>query len=110
MNFVKVSKLFLYTAALAALAQSTYAQSFGYAVMPSTAAPGEARSHAWVASSISPAATVRGPGKTCGVAENLCYYFPSDLVSAYAISSIAHGNGGSGITVAIVDAFYNSQT
>jgi subtilase family serine protease len=39
-----------------------------------------------------------------------CYYEPADLVSIYAIGSIANGNGGSGQTVAIVDAYYNSQT
>jgi subtilase family serine protease len=39
-----------------------------------------------------------------------CFYYPSDIVTAYAINSIANGNGGAGMTVAIVDAYYNPQT
>jgi subtilase family serine protease len=112
MNFSKISKRLLLAATVAALGGSLHAQSVtqGNAVMPDTG-DGSMRSHAWVATASDPSAVIRGPGQSCGVAAgNICYYVPSDLTTAYAIGSIAHGNGGAGMTVAIVDAFYNSQS
>lgn len=110
MNIAKISKVLLLSAAAVGLCQSVYAQAAAHAIMPA-AAPGYARIHAWAAPSVSPFAVVHGPGQSCGVAENnVCYYNPADLTTAYAIGSIANGNGGAGVTVAIVDAFYNSQT
>lgn len=115
MNISKISKLLLAAAPALLSGQSMYAQSVGVAVMPNSAAAGYARSHAWMimpAEGSSPAA-VRGPGQpssTCTPAGGGCYYLPSDIVTAYAVNSIANGNGGAGMTVAIVDAFYNPQT
>jgi subtilase family serine protease len=111
MNLLKVSRLLLLTAAAAAVpAQPTYAQvkakALSRPVMPRPNAVGHMRSHAMVVYS-APAET-HGPGQTnCSGG---CYYAPADLITAYAIGSIAHGNGGTGIVVGIVDAYYNSQT
>jgi len=115
MKISKASKLLLAAASALLSGQSMYAQSYGVAVMPNPAAPGFARSHAWM---VVPAGgpfpgIVHGPGQpssTCTPAGGGCYYLPSDILTAYAINSIANGNGGTGMTVAIVDAYYNSQT
>jgi subtilase family serine protease len=40
----------------------------------------------------------------------VCYYYPTDFQTAYAVNSIAHGNGGAGITIGVVDAYHNSHT
>jgi subtilase family serine protease len=89
-----------------------YAQNKAVALMPGPALPGFKRSHAWIISSVSgPSATVHAPGQTsCSSSTNVCYYFPADILTAYAIKSIANNNGGAGMTVGIVDAFYNPQT
>lgn len=110
MNIAKLSKVLLISAA--GLCQSVYAQNAARAIMPRPAAAGHARSHAWAAPAATPfLAVTHGPGQSCGVSENnVCYYNPVDFTTAYAIGSIANGNGGAGMTVAIVDAFYNSQT
>jgi subtilase family serine protease len=112
MSLPKASKVLLISAA-AVFGQVARAQVTAHAVMPGPLPAGTYRSHAWVASTSSPSAVVHAPGQSsanCAPSTNDCYYFPADLVTAYAIGSIAHGNGGSGITVGIVDAFYNSQT
>jgi subtilase family serine protease len=63
------------------------------------------------ANAVSPDSVVHAPGQTnCGPSGNVCYYFPKDLYTAYATNFIANSNGGQGMTVAIVDAYYNSQT
>jgi subtilase family serine protease len=61
---------------------------------------------------LDPAATVHGPAQTnCGGAgQNVCFYFPVDVNTAYTVPFISNGNGGAGITVAVTDAFFNSQT
>ena len=62
---------------------------------------------------VDPSAVVHGPGQTnCGGSpgQNVCYYYPSDINTAYTTSFISNGKGGAGITVAIVDAYFNSQT
>jgi subtilase family serine protease len=115
MNISKISKLLLAAASALLSGQSIYAQSVGVAVMPGPTASGFARSHAWMVMSTdgSSPAVMHGPGQpssSCIPSVGPCYYFPSDIVSAYAINSIANGNGGAGMTVAIVDAYYNSQT
>lgn len=91
------------------LAQSTYAQATASAVMPGPATPGTMRSHAWMLNVpfTSPALS-HGPGAANCLSG--CYYDPADVNSIYAIASIAHGNGGAGVTVGIVDAYYNPQT
>ena len=110
MNFRRLSKIVLLSAAATALSSSVYAQ--GHPIMPGPVDPGDARTHAWVADVLTPnVSVVHGPGQACGVsANNVCYYNPIDIQTAYAVSSIAHGNGGAGMTVAVVDAYYNSQT
>jgi subtilase family serine protease len=89
-----------------------YAQNRAVAVMPGPALPGFKRSHAKIIASFSsPDAVVHAPGQTnCSSSTNVCYYFPADILTAYAIKSIANGNGGAGMTVGIVDAYYNPQT
>jgi hypothetical protein len=107
-------KLLFVLAAIAVLSQPVYAQSANVAhpvVPPSAIGAGEARPYAWMVSILDPAATVHGPGETnCNGGGNTCYYFPTDVNTAYTTSFISNGNGGRGITVAIVDAYFNSQT
>lgn len=115
MKIVKISKVLLLSAASVGLCQSIYAQTGAHAIMGQPA-PGYARSHAWAAPFASPFASpsvtvVHGPGQSCGVSQgNVCYYNPVDFNTAYFRNYIQNNQGGAGITVAIVDAFYNSQT
>ncbi len=112
MNLLKTSKL-LFLPAAAMLTLPAYAQDavtvarkpVSRAVMPGPAPAGQFRSNAWFL--ISPS-QVHGPGATS--CADGCYYEPADLLSIYAINSIANADGGSGITVGIVDAYYNPQT
>lgn len=111
MKFTKTSKLLILSVVATVFGQAMYAQNTVQALMPGPAASGTYRSHAWIAIVVDPSAVVHGPGNSCGVASgNICYYKASDLQTAYAIGSIAHSNGGAGMTVGIVDAYYNSQT
>jgi subtilase family serine protease len=114
MNISNVSKLLLAAAATLLSGRSIYAQNYGVAIMPAPAGAGSARSHAWIVMSAdASSAVVHGPGQsssTCSPAGGGCYYMPGDILTAYAINSIANGNGGAGMTVAIVDAYYNPQT
>lgn len=108
MNLQKVSRLVLLPA-VALLSQSTYAQAAASAVTPGITAPGTMRSHAWLLNVPTSSPLVsHGPGSTNCLSG--CYYEPADVISMYAIASIAHSNGGAGMTVGIVDAYYNSQT
>jgi Subtilase family len=101
-------------AALALLSQPVHAQNANVArplVPRSTLGPGDSRPHIWEMSILDPAALVHGPGQTnCNGTGNACYYFPKDVNTAYTTSFISNGNGGTGITVAVVDAYYNTQT
>ncbi len=113
MKLLKISRLLLLTAAATAvLAPPTYAQvkaktkALSRPVMPGPNKAGHRRSHAVVVYSAPDA--VPGTGQTS--CSSGCYYTPAQLITAYAIGSIAHGNGGSGMVVGIVDAYYNSQT
>lgn len=112
MRLQEASKL-LALSIVAVFGQMASAQISSHAVMPYPAAPGTFRSHAWVALTSNPAAVIAAPGQpstNCTPLTNDCYYVPSNLVTAYATGSIPNGNGGAGMTVGIVDAFYNSQT
>jgi subtilase family serine protease len=114
MNLLKISRLLLLTAAATVvLAPPTYAQvkavktkALSKRLMPGHNAAGHRLSHAMVVYSAPDSGA--GPGQTnCSAG---CYYTPANLITAYAIGSIAHGNGGSGMVVGIVDAYYNPQT
>jgi len=110
MKISRVNRLFLLSGAFALAAGSIYAQATTFAIMPASSVPsGAYRPYLWSVSVAAPAALVHGPGQNCG-SPNVCYYFPSDIVTAYATGFILNGQGGAGITVAIVDAYYNSQT
>ncbi|HVO99271.1 MAG TPA: S53 family peptidase [Bryobacteraceae bacterium] len=106
----------LLVAAFALFSQGAYAQSANVAypvVAPNSILPGQARPHAWIMSIGDPLATVHGPGDTnCGPGsgQDTCYYLPSDINTAYTTGLIRNGNGGAGMTVGIVDAFYDPQT
>jgi len=100
------------------LSQATYAQATAYPVVPTDSVPpGYNRPYIWglgvadngpFTSSVS--ALVHGPGRAACNTSSSCYYYPSDLQAAYGTSFIRNSNGGAGITVAIVDAYYNPQT
>ena len=83
-------------------------------VDPSTVAPGELRPHSWVvvpADGTSTINSVHAPGQSnCG-SSNPCYYQESDIVTAYGLASLqTRGHNGQGITIGIVDAYYDPQT
>jgi len=102
----------LLSASIVLFSQAIYGQN-PYPVVPAASvAPGYYRPYIWFANSNAPNATlVHGPGQTsCTGSPNVCYYNPVDLLNGYATNFIQNGNGGNGITVAIVDAYYNSQT
>ncbi len=79
-------------------------------VSPGSVGPGEARPYTWVVVPVDDSSTVnivRGPGQACSTA-NPCYYFPSDLWTAYGLPPLqARGHDGQGITIGIVDAYYD---
>jgi subtilase family serine protease len=106
----------LLLASIALLSQSVYAQNrnIGHAVIPKDSVKkGQMRPPLWKMSIGNSSAVVHGPGDTncgSGAGQDVCYYLPSDLVTAYATNLISNANGGAEITVAIVDAYYNSQT
>ena len=103
-------------AAIALLSPPVHAQNpnAAHPVVPrETLELGHMRPPAWMVSIVDPSALVHGPGQTnCGggAGQNTCFYFPVDVNTAYTTSFISNGNGGAGITVAIVDAYFNSQT
>jgi len=103
MNLLKTSRLLLLGVMAATVAQATYGQS--HAIMPGPADPGTMRSHAWMLDAPNP---VNAPNALNCVGG--CYYLPAQIASIYAIASITNGNGGAGMTVGIVDAYYDSQT
>ncbi len=103
-------------AAIALLSQPAHARNrnAAYPVVPrDTLEPGHSRPYAWRVSIDDPSAVVHGPGQTnCGggPGQNVCYYLPADVNTAYTTNFIVKGNGGGGTIVAIVDAYFNSQT
>src|SRR5262249_25164631 len=99
--------LLLSAAAAISAGQTIYAQTTPFAVVPpSSIQPGEARPYLWMQPD--GANAVHGPGQTSCASG--CYYFPSDIRTAYITGYIQNANGGQGMTVGVVDAFYNSQT
>ena len=110
MTSKRACKIFFLCAAAVVSGQPVHAQNFAYPLV-SSAPLGYSRPFIWIAGSVDPSSQVYGPGQTtCSSSTNICYYFPSDIRTAYAVSSILNGNGGAGQTVAIVDAYSNTQT
>ena len=110
MNFNRMWKPLLLSAMAVCLGQTGYAQNFAYPLIPSVPS-GYFRPFVWVAGSYNPSSVVHGPGQTsCSSSTNVCYYWPLDIATAYALASVANGNGGAGMTVGIVDAYSNTQT
>jgi hypothetical protein len=109
-------KLLAVLGAFALLSQPVHAQSANQAqaVVPKAGLePGNSRPYAWMVSIVDPAAVVPGPGQTnCGggAGQDTCFYVPSDVNTAYTRTFISNGNGGAGRTVAVTDAYFNSQT
>jgi hypothetical protein len=109
-------RLLFVLAAIALLSQPVYAQNRNTAsplVPRAGLQPGHSRPYAWVVSIVDPSSVVHGPGDTnCGASagQDVCYYLPTDINTAYTTSFISNGNGGAGQTVAVVDAYYNGQT
>jgi hypothetical protein len=109
-------KLLFVLAAIALLSQPVHAQNrnAAYPVIPrESLQPGHSRIYLWTVSIEDPSAVLHAPGQTnCGAVagQNVCYYYPTDINTAYTTSFISNGNGGAGMTVAIVDAYFNSQT
>jgi subtilase family serine protease len=86
-----------------------YAQGDAYPVVPAVSvAPGTARPHIWAMFADPALTVVHGPGHTdCGPGAAVdCYYFPTDLRTAYATSFVQNSNGGAGMVIGIVDAFH----
>jgi subtilase family serine protease len=108
MTLPRMLKLSLLPAVAMLFSQAVFGQFSASAVVPKGKwIPGTMRPHLWRAD-VMP--LVHGPGQpasTCTASG--CYYYPADITTAYATAFI-NGNGGAGITVGIVDAFYNSQT
>lgn len=105
MNSLKAMKLLFLALAMGLFTQVMYGQA--YPIVPTTP-PGTFRPPIWVIGSTdspSPFSFVHGPGQPCGNPV-ICYYFPSDLQKAYATNFIPNANGGAGITIGIVDAYY----
>ncbi len=91
-----------------------YGQASILPVVPSDSiGAGEARPYSWVVVPTDGTSTlnlVHGPGQTsCGTA-NPCYYNEGDIWTAYGLPPIqARGHYGQGITIGIVDAYYDPQ-
>jgi subtilase family serine protease len=103
---------------LAAFAVLSSALAYGQAtilpvVPPDSVGLGESRPFSWVVVPADGSSTlnlVHAPGQsTCGTA-NPCYYLESDIWTAYGLSSLqTRGHNGQGITIGIVDAYYDPQ-
>jgi subtilase family serine protease len=112
MHYRRSMRLLLLSASVTLLSQIVYGQNVAYPVVPaSSITTGYYRPFMWVASTATPAALVHAPGQTaCDFSDNLCYYLPTDLYTAYQTPFVPNNSYGQGITIGIVDAYYNSQT
>lgn len=79
-------------------------------VPPGSVGPGYARPYSWVIVPAYPGATVNlvdAPGQNCSTS-NPCYYTEAQIWTAYGLPPLqARGNYGQGITIGIVDAYYD---
>ena len=82
-------------------------------VPPDSVGPGEFRPYSWVVIPADGSSTlnlVHGPGQAACNAGNPCFYNEGDIWTAYGLPPLqARGHNGQGITIAIVDAFYDPQ-
>ena len=91
-----------------------YGQATILPVVPTTGvAPGEARPYSWVvvpADGTSTLNLIHAPGQTTCGTSNPCYYFESDIWTAYGLPPLqSRGHYGQGVTIGIVDAYYDPQ-
>src|ERR1039458_2332403 len=111
-NFVKI----LMVALVALMAcQAAFAQVTPYAVVPN-AAPGHARQYVWNSGEAMPVAAPSASGITPLALPGFCStprplpgsfaYCPNNYQTTYGVNTIPSGNGGAGMTIAIVDAFH----
>jgi subtilase family serine protease len=100
---------------VAKLAQKAMATGQPLPVMPAVSTPaGQFRSHAWIAAKLNvPTPMAQSLPGFCNTTLQLgtppsAYYIfcPNGLQAAYGVPSIVGGNGGHGVTVAIVDAYH----
>jgi subtilase family serine protease len=109
MNLPRAWSLLFLAAVCGLFVPTMYAQGGAYPVVPADSVePGTARPHIWAMAADPATTAVHGPGHTdCGpVAAVDCYYFPSDLRTAYATGFVQNSNGGMGMVIGIVDAFH----
>jgi subtilase family serine protease len=103
---------------LAASAVFSCSLAYGQAMIvpvvpPNSVAPGEARPFSWVVVPADDSSTVnlvQAPGQTNCSNTNPCWYTEGELETAYGLPPLqARGHNGQGITIGIVDAFYDPQ-
>jgi subtilase family serine protease len=113
---LRIIKNGLLLAVPAALSCSlAYGQAIGVPVVPpGSVGPDESRPHSWVvvpADGTSTLNLVDAPGQTACNSSNPCYYTEGQIWTAYGLPPLqARGSYGEGITIGIVDAYYDSQT
>jgi len=82
-------------------------------VSPDSVGPFESRPFSWVVIPADGSSTlnlVHAPGQTACNSSNPCYYLEADIWTAYGLPPLqSRGNYGQGITIGIVDAFYDPQ-
>lgn len=91
-----------------------YAQATIAPVVPAdSVGPGEYRPYSWVVIPADGGATlnlVHAPGQPACNSGNACYYFEGDIWKAYGLPPLqARGHYGQGVTIGIVDAYYDPQ-
>ncbi|HXS11229.1 MAG TPA: S8 family serine peptidase [Acidobacteriaceae bacterium] len=111
----RIIKNALLLTVLAVLSSSlAYAQAaIAPVVPPDSVGPGEFRPYSWVVIPADGSSTlnlVHAPGQPACNAGNPCFYNEGDIWTAYGLPPLqARGHNGQGITIAIVDAFYDPQ-
>ena len=82
-------------------------------VPPDSVGPGESRPNSWVVVPADGSSTlnlVQAPGQTTCDSSNPCWYTESEIWTAYGLPPLQNrGKYGQGITIGIVDAFYDPQ-
>ncbi len=91
-----------------------YGQATIAPVVPAdSVGPGEARPFSWVVIPADGSSTlnlVHAPGQTTCNNANPCFYNEGDIWTAYGLPPLqARGHNGQGITIGIVDAFFDPQ-